>query len=296
MHYLIPGKSPVATELKRAIAATLGGLLYSLGVNLFIVPLGLYNGGLMGYCQLIRTLLITYLHITPPFDIAGILYFLANIPIMIISWIKLDKKFVFRAILNIAVVTLFLSIIPVKAVIQGDIITNCLVGGVITGAGTGVSLWAATPGGGTDLIGLMLIKKGTRFSVGRLNLLVDVVLYVICLLMFNIQVAIYSIVFSAVSTFVIDKLHQQNINVQALIVTDNPSEELRKALIQKLDRGITKLPAEGGYSGKDKTAFMIVLSKYEAPELVATVKEHDPDAFITFNEGTRIFGNFERRL
>ena len=296
MHYLIPGKSPVATELKRAIAATLGGLLYSLGVNLFIVPLGLSNGGLMGYCQLIRTLLITYLHITPPFDIAGILYFLANIPIMILSWVKLDKKFVFRAILNIAVVTLFLSIIPVKAVIQGDIITNCLVGGVITGAGTGVSLWAATPGGGTDLIGLMLIKKGTRFSVGRLNLLVDVVLYVICLLMFNIQVAIYSIVFSAVSTFVIDKLHQQNINVQALIVTDNPSEELRKALIQKLDRGITKLPAEGGYSGKEKTAFMIVLSKYEAPELVATVKEHDPDAFITFNEGTRIFGNFERRI
>ena len=159
MHYLIPGKSPVATELKRAIAATLGGLLYSLGVNLFIVPLGLYNGGLMGYCQLIRTLLITYLHITPSFDIAGILYFLANIPIMILAWVKLDKKFVFRAVLNIAVVTLFLSIIPVKAVIQGDIITNCLVGGVITGAGTGVSLWAATPGGGTDLIGLMLIKK-----------------------------------------------------------------------------------------------------------------------------------------
>ena len=296
MHYLIPGKSPVATELKRAIAATLGGLLYSLGVNLFIVPLGLYNGGLMGYCQLIRTLLITYLHITASFDIAGILYFLANIPIMILAWVKLDKKFVFRAILNIAVVTLFLSIIPVKAVIQGDIITNCLVGGVITGAGTGVSLWAATPGGGTDLIGLMLIKKGTRFSVGRVNLIVDVVLYVICLLMFNIQVAIYSIVYSAVCTFVTDKLHQQNINVQAFIVTDNPSEELRKALILKLDRGITKLPAEGGYSGKDKTAFMIVLSKYEAPELVATVKEHDPDAFITFNEGTRIFGNFERRL
>ena len=296
MHYLIPGKSPVATELKRAIAATLGGLLYSLGVNLFIVPLGLYNGGLMGYCQLIRTLLITNLHITPSFDIAGILYFLANIPIMILAWVKLDKKFVFRAVLNIAVVTLFLSIIPVKAVIQGDIITNCLVGGVITGAGTGVSLWAATPGGGTDLIGLMLIKKGTRFSVGRVNLIVDVVLYVICLLMFNIQVAIYSIVYSAVCTFVTDKLHQQNINVQAFIVTDNPSEELRKALILKLDRGITKLPAEGGYSGKDKTAFMIVLSKYEAPELVATVKEHDPDAFITFNEGTRIFGNFERRL
>ena len=296
MHYLIPGKSPVATELKRAIAATFGGLLYSLGVNLFIVPIGLYNGGLMGYCQLIRTLLITYLHITPSLDIAGILYFLATIPIMILSWIKLDKKFVFRAIINIAVVTLFLSVIPVKALIQGDMITNCLVGGVITGAGTGLSLWAATPGGGTDLIGLMLIKKGTRFSVGRVNLIVDVVLYMICFLMFNIQIAIYSIVYSAVCTFVTDKLHQQNINVQALIITDNPSNELQKALLLKLDRGITKLPAEGGYSGKEKDAFMIVISKYEVPELVATVKEHDPNAFITFNEGTRVFGNFERRL
>ena len=114
--------------------------------------------------------------------------------------------------------------------------------------------------------------------------------------MFNIQIAIYSIVYSAVCTFVTDKLHQQNINVQALIITDNPSNELQKALLLKLDRGITKLPAEGGYSGKEKTAFMIVISKYEVPELVATVKELDPNAFITFNEGTRVFGNFERRL
>lgn len=296
MHFLIPGKSPVTTELKRAIAATLGGLLYSLGVNLFIVPIGLYNGGLMGYCQLIRTFLTDSLQLSIPFDIAGILYFLLNVPIMILAWIKLDKKFVLRALLNIAVITLFLSVIPVRQVIPDDIITNCLVGGVITGAGTGVALWAATPGGGTDLIGLMLIKKGTRFSVGRVNLAVDVVLYLICLVAFSIQVAIYSIVYSVICTIVTDKLHQQNINVQAIIVTDNPADELQDALINKLDRGITKLPAEGGYTGNEKTAFMIVISKYEAPELVSIVSEYDKSAFVTFNEGTRIFGNFEKRL
>lgn len=296
MHFLVPGKSPVTTELKRAIAATFGGLLYSLGVNLFIVPLGLYNGGLMGYCQLIRTLLANNLHLTFSFDIAGILYFLLNIPIMILAWIKLDKKFVFRALLNIGVITLFLSIIPVKQVLPGDIITNCLVGGVITGIGTGIALWAATPGGGTDLIGLMLIKKGTHMSVGKVNLIADVILYLICLVMFNIQVAIYSIVYSVVCTAVTDRLHQQNINVQAIIVTNTPSDELQLALIQKLERGITKLPGEGGYSGKNKTVFLIVISKYEASELISIVSEYDKEAFVTFNEGTRIFGNFERRL
>lgn len=296
MHFLVPGRNPVVTELKRAIAATFGGLLYSLGVNLFIVPQGLYNGGLMGYCQLIRTLLTDYLHLSFSFDIAGILYFLANIPIMILAWIILDKKFVFRTLLNIGFVTLFLSVIPTTPVIPGDAITNCLVGGVIAGIGTGITLWAATAGGGTELIGMIMIKKGSHVSIGRVNLVTDLLLYIICLLMFNIQIAIYSIVYSVVSTFVTDRLHQQNINVQAIIITKSPADELQEALIHKLDRGVTKLPAEGGYSGEEKTAFYVVISKYETTELMSIVSEYDKNAFVTFNEGTRVFGSFERRL
>lgn len=296
MNFILPSKNPVVTELKRAIVATFGALLYSVGVNLFIVPLGLYNGGLMGYCQLLRTFLTNVLHLSIPFDIAGILYFVVNVPIIILAWIILDRKFVFRAIVNTAFVTLFLSVIPTVPLIANDMITNCLVGGVISGIGTGISLWAATPGGGTDLIGMMLIKKKQTFSVGKLNLIVDCILYLICLFVFDVQVAIYSIVYSVVSTFVIDKLHQQNINVQAIIVSDAPAEGLKEALIKELDRGITILPARGGYSGAEKNAFMVVISKYEVSELISIVSKHDPQAFVTFNEGSKIYGNFEKRL
>ena len=296
MQILMPGKNPAVTELKRAIVATFGGLLYSVGVNLFIVPIGLYNGGLMGYCQLLRTVLTDYLGLTINFDIAGIIYFIANIPIMILGWKMLDLKFVIRALVNIAVITVFLSVIPVRLIIEGDMIANCLIGGVITGAGTGLSLWAATPGGGTDLIGMILTKKNRNFSVGKLNLIVDVTVYALCILMFNVQVAIYSIIYSVICTFVIDRLHQQNINVQAIIVTDGDCEDLKQALLSTLDRGITELPAKGGYSGADKTAFMIVLSKYEATELPSIVFKYDKNAFITINEGTKISGNFEKRL
>lgn len=250
----------------------------------------------MGYCQLIRTVLANYLGIVFPFDIAGLLYFALNIPIMALAWVKLDKKFIFRCLINIAVITIFLSIIPTKQLLPGDMLVNCLVGGAITGLGTGISLWAATPGGGTDLIGLMLIKKASTFSVGKLNLIVDVVLYLICLLLFNVQVAIYSIVYAAVCMFVTDRLHQQNINVQAIVVTDVPADKLQDALITKLDRGFTELPARGGYSGAEKTAFLIVVSKYEVTELMTIVSEIDKNAFITFNENAKIFGNFEKRL
>lgn len=296
MSFLQPGKNPATTELKRAISATFGGLLYSAGINFFIVPAGLYTGGLMGYCQLIRTFLTDYLHIAFSFDVAGILYFLMNIPLMILAWIKLDKKFIFRCLFNIVVITIALSVIPIRELIPGDMLTNCLVGGAITGLGTGISLWAATPGGGTDLVGLMLIKKGTGFSVGKLNLIVDVTLYLICLLMFNVQVAIYSIVYAAVCTFVTDRLHQQNIKVQAIVVTDSPADKLRDALIHKLDRGFTELPAKGGYTGNKKSAFLIVVSKYEVTELMSIVSEFDRNAFVTFNENAKIFGNFEKRL
>ena len=296
MRFLLPNKNPVITELKRAIVATFGGLLYSAGINLFIVPASLYTGGLMGYCQLIRTLLSDYLGMTFSFDIAGILYFIANIPIMILAWVRLDKIFVFRSLINSAFITLFLSIIPVRAIFTDDILTCCLIGGAICGIGTGISLWAATPGGGTDLIGLMLIKRNNAFSVGKLNFIVDIVLYLICLLMFNIQVAIYSIIYAAVCTLITDKLHRQNINVQAIIVTDAPADQLKEALLYKMDRGFTELPAKGGYSGNDKAAFLIVISKYEVNELLSIVSKLDKNAFVTFNENTKIFGNFEKRL
>ena len=113
---------------------------------------------------------------------------------------------------------------------------------------------------------------------------------------FNIQVAIYSIVYSAICTIVTDRLHQQNINVQAIIVTDEPAEALRQALIKGLDRGVTMLPAQGGYSGQPKKAFLVVVSKNEVPELISIVSEHDKAAFVTFHQNTRVFGNFERRL
>ena len=289
-------KNPILTELIRIAASVAGAVIYAVGVNLFIVPLNLYNGGVMGICQLIRTFLIDAFGLSFSFDIAGILFFIINIPILIAAWFTLDHKFVIRTLLNVVFTTLFLSVIPVKEVIHGDILTNCLVGGAVTGLGCGIPLWAATAGGGTDVIGFIMIKHNRNFTIGKINLIVDFMIYAVCMLKFNVQTAIYSILYAIICAIVTDKLHHQNINVEAIIVTASPCEELKQAIMKELDRGLTVLPARGGYTGDDKTALMIVISKYEVSELSGLVHRYDPDAFVTFKENTRVLGNFEKRM
>ena len=83
----------------RLLAAIFGTLLCALGVNLFIVPLGFYTGGLMGFCQILRTLLLSGLNFSfGTFDMAGILYFLINIPILLYAWRALGHGMVLRTL------------------------------------------------------------------------------------------------------------------------------------------------------------------------------------------------------
>ena len=136
---------------KRMGALVLGAFLYALGINLFVVPSGFYTGGVMGLCQVIRTLLDKVCVL--PFDVTGVLYYAINIPLLVIAWFRIDRAFVGRTLLCVTAITVFLSIIPERPILSGDVIANCLVGGVIAGGGTGMMLWGGGTGGGLDISG-----------------------------------------------------------------------------------------------------------------------------------------------
>ena len=98
----------------RLVAAMLGEGVVALALRLFIVPLGLYSGGLMGFCQLIRTLLHNTLGLGA--DIAGVLYFISNIPILLLGWKTLGPRMTFKTIACTVSFSLFYSIIPSPSV------------------------------------------------------------------------------------------------------------------------------------------------------------------------------------
>ena len=282
----------------RLALAVVGELITAAGINLFIIPLGLYSGGTLGVCQLIRTMLQTYLHLDfGTFDIAGVLHLITNIPILIFAWRVLGRGLAMRTIVCTAAYSVFASLIPVPAQpIVSDYLTACILGGILNGVGSGIVLTCGCSGGGLDAVGLCLGKLGSNVSVGRFSILFNAVLYSICLIIFNPEVAIYSVVYNFLTSIVLDRMHQQNVTVQALIFTRENENVLADFIIKQLGRSVTYWTGVGAYTKDDVHVLCVCLSKYEIEELLHMVHSVDPHAFLTVQEGTRVFGNFPRKL
>lgn len=281
----------------RLIAAVVGEFIAAAALNLFIVPLNLYTGGTMGVCQLIRTLLQDYGGLNfGQYDVAGILYFLANIPILLFAYRDLGKKLVFKTLVCALSYSLFYSIIPIPTrPIISDHLTACLLGGILTGIGSGIVLTCGCSSGGLDIVGLCLSKRGSSFTVGRFSITFNVFLYTACLILFQPAVAIYSVIYNFFTSMVLDRMHQQNVTAQALIFT-REEESISRFIIDDLHRSVTYWDGTGAYTGEGIHVLCVCLSKYEIEELLHAVHTMDPHAFMTVQEGTRIFGNFPKRL
>ena len=282
----------------RLVLAVLGELIAAAALNLFIVPLSLYTGGLMGLCQLIRTLLQAQLGLElGEYDIAGILYLLLNVPLLIVGYRNLGRGLAVRTIICTVSYSFFYSIIPIPSQpIVDDYLTACLLGGILTGIGSGIVLTCGGSGGGLDVLGLIMSKKDHAFTVGKFSLGFNAVLYTVILVLFDPEIAIYSVIYNFSNSLLLDRMHQQNVNVQALIFTREDEQALADFIIQKLGRSVTYWNGIGAYTKDDVRVLCVCLSKYEIEELLPMVHSIDPHAFLTVQEGVRVFGNFPRKL
>ena len=172
----------------------------------------------------------------------------------------------------------------------------CVVGGIISGAGVGIMLRMGSSGGGTDVVGVLLIKWKRDYSVGKVNLLVNLVLYGACIFLFDIGTVVYSVIYAAVYSVAMDKVHTQNINVEVHVITKADTSALEKKVFEELGRGITKWSALGAYTYERSHVLYIVLSKYEVNRLKTIIREYDPQAFIVVNEGVSVDGNYLKKL
>ncbi len=283
-------------ESRRTMISILGAFLYAAGVNLFVVPASLYSGGVMGICQVIRTILVEYFSLNfGTMDIAGIIYYLLNIPIFFLAYTKVGRKFFVKTLITVTAMSIFCSVIPIVTVVE-DAMAACVVGGIVSGAGVGIILRMGSSGGGMDVVGVLLTMWKKNFSVGKINLLVNLALYATCLFLFDVEIVVYSIIYAAAYSLAIDKMHIQNINVEATIITKTNSTALEKQVFEELGRGITKWTTLGAYTYEQSHILYIMLSKYEVNRLKSIVRKYDPNAFIVVNEGVSVDGNYLKKL
>lgn len=287
-------KKEMLTEYAYAIA---GCFVYSIGFNMLIVPLGLYSGGFMGLTQLFDWFLKNVVGIVIPesINLVGALYFIINIPLFYMAFRILSKAYAVKSLLSVVVLSAIMVLIPIPSeLIVSDYLTASIIGGIVCGVGGGFILRGRMAGGGQDIIGVCLAKKYPNFSVGKVSVLINFIVYGFCLFIYDIEMVIYSLIFATVYALAIDKVHIRNINMSVMIFTKKTGIE--KAVMEEMRRGVTAWNGEGAYTGEESQILYIVLSKYEIPKLKEIVNRVDPKAFMIITEGCLVEGNFEKRL
>ncbi|HLS99973.1 MAG TPA: YitT family protein [Acholeplasma sp.] len=308
-------KQKVLPEVKRTAAVVFFTVLYGFGVKWFleasVVPM--YTGGIPGIAQLIRDFMKYTLGI-PNVDqwqdlFLGGFVIAANIPILILGWFGVSKKFVVYSLISVLIQATMLGYIPqidLGLTSPAQALTATILGGILVGIGAGGALRYGTSTGGLDIIAQYVsLKKGQ--SVGFISLIMNLSIAVLGGLITNGHifdennmmivagvVISYTILRIIVSTVVMDRLHTGYQFLKVDIVTENPDEIVNDILV-KVYRGVTMINVQGGYTRKDKTLILVIISSYELTSLVQMIHQVDPKAFISTQPVKHVYGNFKKK-
>jgi uncharacterized membrane-anchored protein YitT (DUF2179 family) len=278
----------ILLQVKKLIVVIIGSFLLAISMNLFLIPANVYSSGFVGIAQLVSKIVGDY----TPFSIStGVLLFILNIPVTILGWKKVGKSFTIYSFISVLFMSLFMGIIPVKQ-LSHDILLNAVFGGVIGAVGVGFTLkWGASTGG-LDIVAMVLSRMKDK-PVGTYFFSLNSVIILTAGLVYEWDKALYTLVTLYVTTRVIDTIHTRHEKLTAMIITNKP-DELKKAIYAKLVRGITAVPAKGGFSNESKDMLMIVITRYELFDLERVIRQIDPNAFTNIVETTGVFGSFRK--
>lgn len=282
---------PALNVVSQFFIILFSALCFAVSLNMFLIPGDIYSGGVTGISQLITYSLDQF---TPFGNIiqTGTLNFLLNIPLLILSYMKLGRRFTILTVVVVAIMTGFTLIIPVQQVSSNPLL-NGIVAGALNGLGGGLTIKFGMSAGGIDIIALV-INRLVQINVGSLSLLINSVVIVGAGVLYSWEFALYTLISMYVTSRVVNSIHTNEQRLTAFIVTDKENEVV-KSIYGRIHRGITILDGRGGYSKKTRNTLMIVINRYELYDLEMAIGEADIHAFVNIIQSTRVNGNYLNR-
>lgn len=264
---------------------TIGAICIALSVNLFLVPNEVVTGGVTGVAIMLNSLLGTPV---------GLITLLFNIPLLIAGFRYLGG-FVFGIRTIYATVALSLAIDLLQPLLNRyvsaprDALLYTLYGGVLDGLGVGLVFRAQGTTGGIDIIARFL-QRWRGVAVGRSLLIMNALVFAAAAYLYSLDKVLYALLVAFVSGRVVDLVLEGAAYArQAIIITTRP-DQLRQAILQRLDRGVTQLQGLGGYTSATRTILLSVVAQSEISLLKAIVREHDPNAFVIISNVHEVLG------
>jgi len=263
----------------------LGAFIQAVSLRLFLVPASLVSGGISGAAQLIN-----YLSNGWPI---GLMVILGNLPLFVIGWRYLGgPRFALRTILSIVAFALFTDLlglfIPPNGITQ-DLFLNAIFGGIILGIGLGIVYLGRGTSGGTDILGRILNRR-LGISISLSYMLTDSLVVLLAGFVFGWERALYGLVMIYVSGVAADVASQGSSIIRTALIVTSKGQQVTDGIMEELERGVTLIPAKGGYTGDDKSLLYCAISASEVIRLKTVVKESDPDAFMVIGHATEALG------
>ena len=270
---------------KKILVILFTGLTGAVGLNYFLIPANVFSAGMTGIAQIVEHLLSNAgLSVD-----TGILIFLLNVPVFILGFIKLGKSAMILSFANVISMSFFTTLVPVGQVTD-NVLMNAITGGVLLGIGAGLSLKFGFTTGGLDIVSLLLSKTTGR-TVGNYMMLLNGLIVVVAGFFFTWESALYTIITIFTMSTVVDYVHTSHQKMTAFVNT-NKSTEMCAALNSELLRGLTVIPARGGFSSSEREVIMIVFTRYELYTLKQVVAHVDPNSFTNIVATDSVVGTF----
>ena len=265
---------------------TLGSIIIGIGLKAIVIPHGMITGGFSGA----GILLFYYTGILTP----GIWYLLLNIPVFILGWIFISKRFLLYSLYGTIILTIAIDFIQFEIPVN-DLMLAVLAGGTIVGAGAGIVFRSLGSAGGNDIISVILNQKfGIR--IGTYNFSFNFALFLFSFGSLNTDLILYSMAMSYITSQVIEYFMTLfNQRKMIFIISNNP-RKITDEIMSKLKRGATLLKGEGSYTGKEKDVILTVVNTFQIKRVEEIVFTIDPGAFLITENTFNVLGEgFSKR-
>ena len=287
---------------KEDLLLTLGILIYVAGWTIFMIPNNLIGGGLTGVSSIIQYAVGIKM---------GYTYFVLNAILLVTAFVVIGANFGGKTIYAIILASVGLNVlqdlIPATIIetlsVQNGKLMSTIMGGILSGAGIGMSMSQGGSTGGTDIIAL-IVNKYRNISPGRIILWIDAVIILSSLAVPSytaegelvpfaekITTVVYGLILITVNGYVIDLYLSGSKQSVQLFIMSRKYEEIADAITKDIHRGVTVLPAVGWYTKKENHVLMVVTRKTDLNFLLKYIKTIDNDAFLSVSSVSGVYGN-----
>lgn len=278
-------KNKIKSTVLKYVFIFIGSLLTAVGLEEFLIPNNIIDGGIVGV-----SIITSYLTDLP----LGIFTTLFNIPFLFMGYKNIGKSFVVSSVFAIISLAFWTSIFHPIQKFTGDVLLATVFGGVIVGVGVGLIIRYGGSLDGTEMVAIVLNRK-SMFSVGQIVMFFNLFILSSAGLVFGWDKAMYSLIAYFIAFKTIDVTIEGLDEAKAAIIISDNADEIADAITCRLGRGVTYLEGCGGYSKQEKKILYSVITRIEVAKLKTIILDKDINAFVTVTDVSDMMGGKHKK-